>query len=263
VVLPRKPRSVHKLVMAASPQKPLPAIPVSRSNQPYLTTLTVDSEAHLAALIQYVLSEYDSIHFEDGGKEAWTRAFEYGLSELGDNISRGGWLAGLKRRRKALKSEIAKQLLHTDQEKAVPEKDNEESEKFKVKKKQVQGTTVALGQGPSASESRGLFAKTRLPHSRNVDTARALEQIRDLVNKHAAPTPKPAPKHLLLTVARLGSRLAIPAEDSGFDLVPANIACIFTPGTYSLPDSLCDDAGGSVILYGLDEWDGQLDHPAV
>ncbi|KAG5643166.1 hypothetical protein DXG03_001496 [Asterophora parasitica] len=56
-------------------------------------------------------------------------------------------------------------------------------------------------------------------------------------SKDLPPTPpsvsqKASAKHLLLCVAPPGRK--IPSEDSGFDMVPANIGCTFLPGTYSL-----------------------------
>jgi 1-phosphatidylinositol-3-phosphate 5-kinase len=49
-------------------------------------------------------------------------------------------------------------------------------------------------------------------------------------------------------VTPLGSRVPVPAEDSGFDLIPANIGCTFVPGTFSLQDT------ENTILYGSSQW---------
>jgi 1-phosphatidylinositol-3-phosphate 5-kinase len=241
--------------MATNTQKPLPAIPRARLNSQNLTALTLDSQSHLALFIRQLLAEHEQAELNDGVRQAWAEAIEAGLTELGVSMARGGWLAGLKRRRKALKARRDKEVNETNKEKAAALQEQHDASEDKAKRKDGASAeaTVPVGQH---SECRGPFAKTRSPLSRNADTALALDQIRMLVARPVVPTPKPSPKHLLLTLAALGSRIALPAEDSGFDLVPATIACVFTSGVYSLPARHCHDIGDSVILYGLDEWNG-------
>jgi 1-phosphatidylinositol-3-phosphate 5-kinase len=52
----------------------------------------------------------------------------------------------------------------------------------------------------------------------------------------------------VLCLAPLGSTLPVPAEDSGFALIPANTGCMFTPSVYALETA-------DSVLYGLREWD--------
>ena len=86
------------------------------------------------------------------------------------------------------------------------------------------------------------------------DTALALKQLRELIAKPAPPAPKPLPKHLLLCITPLGSSLVLPTEDSGFDLVPATVGCLFLDNQFSLPDG--DDDDGRIVS-GLHEWEGE------
>ncbi|KAJ7330371.1 hypothetical protein DFH08DRAFT_1084167 [Mycena albidolilacea] len=72
----------------------------------------------------------------------------------------------------------------------------------------------------------------------------------DALTRPAPPTPQGhlEPKHLVLCLAPLGSALPVPAEDSGFTLIPANVGCAFTPSVYALETA-------DSVLYGLREWD--------
>jgi 1-phosphatidylinositol-3-phosphate 5-kinase len=87
-------------------------------------------------------------------------------------------------------------------------------------------------------------------------TGLALQQIREIASQPTPSTSFPAAKHLLLCVAPLNSRSALPAEDSGFDLIPDNVGCTFTAGIFSLPEDNSHDANADNIICGLNEWDG-------
>jgi 1-phosphatidylinositol-3-phosphate 5-kinase len=245
--------------MRRTTQKPLPTVPRPRLNSQNLTTLSIDSQDHLAHLIRRLLSELEEAAPNDGIKEAWVNSIQAGLVELGNSMARGGWLAGLRRKRRAQKVKRDRELIEFKTLKAKERKEREELGKAKGKAKGNApnvDTTLKLSSEWTKLEFRGPFEKCQLPHDRLTDKSLALEQIRHIIQLPTVPAPKPFPKHLLLTLAPSGSRVVVPAEDSGFDLVPANISCVFSSGIYSLPDSPTHDAGGSVILYGLEEWDG-------
>jgi 1-phosphatidylinositol-3-phosphate 5-kinase len=233
--------------MSNSPQKPLPAIPRRPAHSQPLTTLTVDAQSHLSSFVRHILSETDTAIFTDGGTEPWAQALESGLAELGESISRGGWLTGLKRGRKAQKLRREARQAGSDKEKAKSKKDQEEDGKGKTKKKAAQDETPDR---PSSDTQRPLQS----PQSPKADPGLALSQIRELVGRPMLPTPKPSAKHMLLTVVPFGSRIPLPRGDSGFDLISTGIGCIFTNEIFSLPDA---HAPESVFLYGLDEWDGE------
>ncbi|KAJ7330381.1 hypothetical protein DFH08DRAFT_786154 [Mycena albidolilacea] len=99
---------------------------------------------------------------------------------------------------------------------------------------------------PNSTSANSTSADSDLP---DADTD-ALMRIRALAARPTPPTPQGhlEPKHLVLCLAPLGSTLPVPAEDSGFALIPANVGCTFTPSVYALET---EDS----VLYGLREWD--------
>ncbi|KAF7355623.1 hypothetical protein MSAN_01479600 [Mycena sanguinolenta] len=211
--------------------KPLPAIPVVPVATVHnLTTLSIDAREHRARFIRYILSEAAVEDAED----SWAAALEDALDGLSEAVARGRWLAGVKRRRKAKP--------HSRQSTARSDTDLSSSTT------QSSSCSLSDDSGLSASSSAVAF-----PQSPTVD---ALRQIRALTTQPTPPNPKPEPKHLLLCLAPLGSRIAIPNEDSGFDLIPANISCAFKPALFALPEDDSDEA--SSILYGLTEWDADV-----
>src|ERR1700722_7309249 len=214
--------------MATNSQKPLPSLPRPRLNSQNLTTLTFQSKTHLAALIRHFLSDVDQAK-ENSDADAWAEAIESALAELGNSIALGGWLAGLKRRKKLQKLlRDKKRVSDPSQDKAKAKREQEQIWKGKQKKKTAQGTESSPDSSSElqAPECRGPFARPRMPQSRGAETALALEQIRELLKQPVVPAPKPPPKHLLLTVAPISGAIAHPTEDSDFDLVPANIGCV-------------------------------------
>ncbi|KAF8213990.1 hypothetical protein K438DRAFT_1660635 [Mycena galopus ATCC 62051] len=207
--------------------KPLPAIPAIPvvSNAPNSSTLSIEAREHRARFIRYILSEAEVEDLED----SWAAALEEALDGLGDAVSRGRWLAGVKRRRK---SQPRQSMLRTA----------------------TMSSSATSSTASILSDDTG--SMVAFPQSPAVE---ALRQIRALTTQPAPPNSKPEPKHLLLCLAPLGSRIAIPNEDSGFDLIPANIGCVFKPTLFSLPEDDSEDAFS--ILYGLAEWD--VDTPDV
>ncbi|EAU83589.2 hypothetical protein CC1G_07962 [Coprinopsis cinerea okayama7 len=76
-----------------------------------------------------------------------------------------------------------------------------------------------------------------------------LERLQQLVNNRPTTESGDLPRHLVVCVSPHGSRRPIPEEDSGFDIIPANIDCTFTEGSFTFqPD-------GSNVLVGLQEWE--------
>jgi 1-phosphatidylinositol-3-phosphate 5-kinase len=237
-------------------QKPLPAIPRHPNTSPSLTTLTTDAQAHLSDFIRHILSESAHTCFPGGEREAWAQAIELGLAELGDSISRGGWFTGIKRGRKAQKARRDARLEEVEKEKERAKKEQEDLGKGKAKRKGPQGPDEPAE--VNEPEGRGFFVMNRSPHTRNVNSALALDHIRELISRPSLPTPKPSAKHVLLSVAPLGSLIALPVEASGLNVVPYDIACVFRSGVFSLPEADVQDEGHSnVVLYGIDEWDSE------
>ncbi|KAK1234614.1 hypothetical protein PQX77_002181, partial [Marasmius sp. AFHP31] len=93
-------------------------------------------------------------------------------------------------------------------------------------------------------------AKSVLGDEEHQEDEDKIRQLRDLAAQPNPPTPLPVSKHLLLCLAPVGSRVALPEEDSGFDIIPTQIQCTFKPGVFAFPDQV----QGSVLLYGCDEW---------
>ncbi|KAF7358551.1 hypothetical protein MVEN_00906500 [Mycena venus] len=222
-------RLVFYFLDAMADHKPLPAIPAipQVAYVPNLTTLSVDAREHRARFIRHILSESDL----DDGEDSWAVALEDALDSLSDAVSRGRWLAGVKRghatRRREPQQRPRQSLSRTDT--------------------MSSSASSALQSIMSEETAESIVA---FPQSPSVD---ALRQIRALAAQPAPPNSKPEPKHLLLCMAPLGSRIAIPNEDSSFDLIPANIGCVFKAAVFSLPEDDSDEP--SSILYGLAEWD--------
>ncbi|KAJ3539164.1 hypothetical protein NMY22_g4858 [Coprinellus aureogranulatus] len=76
---------------------------------------------------------------------------------------------------------------------------------------------------------------------------RPVESIQRLISNRPKSVSPTAPGHLLLCVTPHGRSRPLPAEDSGFDLIPSDIACSFTQGVFVV------DGDGSNVLFGLEE----------
>ncbi|KAJ6475055.1 hypothetical protein C8R47DRAFT_1143386 [Mycena vitilis] len=203
--------------------KPLPAIPVV-ATAPNLTTLSVQAREHRGRFIRHILLEAEL----DDGEGLWVTALEDALDSLSDAVTRGRWLEGVKRGRR--------ERAHLAERKPI------------ARTETMSSSISSILQSPASDNSaESLLAFPQSP------TVEALRQIRALTAQPAPPNSKPEPKHLLLCLAPLGSRIAIPTEDSGFDLIPANVGCVFKPALFSLPEEDSDEP--SCILYGLTEWD--------
>ena len=81
-----------------------------------------------------------------------------------------------------------------------------------------------------------------------------LKKLRLLITRSAPPLTDPRGGHLVLCVSP--HRGPITTDGTGFDIVPENIGCIFSGGSFSLHQ----DESDSTILYGLDGLGGNLPH---
>lgn len=72
-----------------------------------------------------------------------------------------------------------------------------------------------------------------------------LHKLRKLAARPSPPQDEQRIGHLVLCVAPHGSPIPLPEEDSGFDLLPANIGCVFLPGSFAL------QSADGTVLYGL------------
>lgn len=232
--------------MASTSQKPLPSIPRRTDVPSNPTALTVEGREHLRNIIDSALVEDDSnlAVLSDGGRESWAKAVENALDDLGANIAKGGWLAGVKRSRMARKARIAEESRKLEARKATKESET--------------GKSKGKGKADPAEEAQRREDKELPKHPSDSPASQAegpnlaFQQIRDIAARPTLPTPKHA-KHLLLCLVPLGRD--IPVEDSGFDLVSHSTGCSFTPGVFSLPETLSDNIETG-ILFGLNEWDG-------
>ena len=79
-----------------------------------------------------------------------------------------------------------------------------------------------------------------------------LKKLRLLITRPTPPSAEPRGGHLVLCLSP--HRGPIRAEGTGFHIIPANIGCIFSGGSFSLHQ----DESDSTILYGLDGLRGNL-----
>lgn len=225
-------------------EKPLPEIPSgsrgANRTAPNLT-LTIEARAHLHRFIARALDEEHDVR----DRETWAERIESSLDELGASISRGGWLAGLRRARyvrKRYHDDVEKQRA---EERAKKEKEEEEKAKNKTTKGRSKMREIVLDDGRAEDE----------PTDEERNTA--FDQLRDVACKPSIPTPKPTLKHLLLTVSGLNSQAAEPSEDMGFRLVRSAVGCSFRAGEFVFPRVAApEDEADAAVLYGLREWHG-------
>ena len=116
-----------------------------------------------------------------------------------------------------------------------------------------------------AQEEQGYFSLGRQsgkgtvqpPQTTEVSLQESLQTLRVRAQQTTLPNPKPAAKHLLLTVSPPGVIPIIHQSDADeYEFPSAQFACTFTPGVYMLPkaEDREEDEHGT-ILYGLDSWD--------
>ncbi|KAJ3812441.1 hypothetical protein F5876DRAFT_37385 [Lentinula aff. lateritia] len=214
--------------------KPLPE-PPSTSKTPNLTRLSIQARKHRERSIRFVLSELNDAWI-DNNLEEWTRALEDALDDLASSMSQSRWLTGFKRN-KAFKEKQPKKKRKLDEKVDLTENSD--------------GSRRSAG-GDEIFDN-GLRKSDIQISSSNSER---LERLRQIVAEPDVPSRTPKSRHLLLCLAPLGSRVALPNEDSGFNLVPSILGCSFRNDVFVLPE------GGEemdVILYGLHEWNTSVE----
>lgn len=197
-------------------QKPLPALPLP-------ATLAVDAQRHRSQLVRHFLSETQDAGIEHR-LEGWAVVLEDVLDEMGQNIVADEWLSGFKRSRE----------LQRDERRRRQAAAHEQRLKMAAKAKGGAGTEKPRD---------GSYESQRIPGP--------------IVKELPEPPPpsKTRGRQLLLCVAPPRTRLPLPGEDGGSDIVPANIGCSFTAGTYTLQET-----DFPAILFGNKELAGAFSH---
>ncbi|KAI9060832.1 hypothetical protein FKP32DRAFT_1632308 [Trametes sanguinea] len=227
----------------SSMEKPLPEIPSGSRTSRFNLTLTIEARAHLHRFIVRALDEEGDVRDRD----TWAERIEAALDELGASISRGGWLAGLRRGRYVRRRHHEEVERQKAEEKAKREKEDEEKAKGKTAKGRSKMREVVLDDSHIEDA----------PTDEQLNTA--LEQLRGLLAKPFIPTPKPSVKHLVLITSGFASHHSDPTEDMGFRLVRPAIGCTFKVNEFSLPNVASPaDESDNIVLYGLQEWDACL-----
>ncbi|KAL1729012.1 hypothetical protein EV714DRAFT_274120 [Schizophyllum commune] len=217
--------------------KPLPALPLG----PNPTTLSVDSREHRSQIIRHVLGEIQDATL-DSRRDEWVVSIEEALDDLSASISRGDWLHGLKKERRRRRAKIDR---HATVKAA--QKMTRPPSTMSRRSSSVQGE----GQGRPPCEAV-FFPSTEKPQE---DLSKSLEELRAMVSRASTSSSNPSRQHLLLSLAPPGSRAPVPAEDSGFDLIPGHVGCTFRPHVFHLPEAGNPDAE-NIVLYGLKEYSG-------
>ena len=246
--------------------KPLPELPhkTHRSHkhpQPNTNwaTLSVDAQEHLHKFILHALEESDDAVPQDEWEE-WATGVEHALRDLGERISLGGWLVGIRRAKMLRIREKAERLMAKKvqgSDTVISRKDDGPSS-VRGKGSQPNGNEPgyftlgryngkSAGQASQTSEAEPSFKET-------------LQSLRtQATTLRASPGPKPTAKHLLLTVAPPGRMPVTDQSDAEeYEFPRSQFTCSFFPGVFAMPqagDSEEDEHG--VILYGLDTWDGE------
>ncbi|KAJ3508125.1 hypothetical protein NLJ89_g5924 [Agrocybe chaxingu] len=204
--------------------KPLPALPPGNA----ATTLSVDARNHRARLIRHFLTDIHEPALESR-RDGWAYVFEEVLDELSQHISSGDWLSSIKRGKK-LKRKRAREEVDKHSRPGAVEKAQKRSSNDSHQEEKAPEFSLAVKPLPSTPEP-------------------PLKQLRELAARPPSHEELHA-GHLVLCLAPHGSRMPVPTEDSGFDLVPANIGCTFSAGSFSLQDPGQDEVG--TVLYGLE-----------
>jgi hypothetical protein len=214
--------------------KPLPTLP-KKHDAPRLTTLSAEARNHTRKFILRALDEESlavASNDWDHGNEAWTNGISNALDSLGDSIADGGWIAGANRSRRAL---IQRKLALRDIRQGSTTTDAVADPK-----------SVAL---PDISEHTAEYP----PPPPKPPASTAMEEMLIWLSKALPPSPKPYTKHILLTVAAYGRT---PANAPDLEIIPSSVGCVFSPSRFMLPCTTSREEG--IVLYGLDEWDGQF-----
>ena len=211
-------------------QKPLPALPAS-------SALSIDSRNHRGHLIRHFLADIHEPGIESR-RDGWAYVFEEVMDDLGERMNSGGWLSSIKRGN-MVKRNAKNSATKTN---ASPTTRKETEPGGKDKKEDTQNLE-------EKNDDKPLPAKPEPP------ALSPLKVLRSLAARPALPPGEPRVGHLALCLAPHGSLIPYPTEDSGFDVVPANIGCVFSAGSFALQEPTPQQPDSSV-LYGLDGLEG-------
>ena len=216
---------------------PLPPTPTTRG-----IALSVAARAHLHRLLQHIIEEEADLRDRD----AWAECLEASLDELGAALTRGGWLAGLRRAR-----EIRKQV-HDEAERI-----RYEARAERMRKEEEERARKGTAKSKPSRLRESVSDEDDAPRAKTTEEQTAvLDKVREVAAKPPPPSPKPSTKHLVLSVS--GPPSTEPAEDMGFRLVRASPQCSFRADEFWLPKTVVGvDNTEPVVMYGLDEWEGE------
>ena len=238
--------------MASSVQKPLPAIPPVPGSSPH-AVLTDESKAHLSKFIQHVLDQEEDRVGSQSWRDTWTRVIESVLDALGQSIRDEDWLAGLKLRRQWVRSREEKAAKHqdvaTNHKALVPS--------IRDGKRTNNADDKPSDPVPPGDPASSVHDTARLaPRPDSTNRSAPLDQLRlCLSGKRPSADQQANPvNHLLLCVASFENQ-SISTKESG---EPNQISgCTFNTKEFLLPHIAPDEKDGGIVLFGLEEWDGQ------
>ena len=236
--------------MASKPdhEKPLPTLP-KKHDAPKLTTLSVEARNHARRFIIHALEEESTAitgNDWNGDNDAWADGLLDSLDSLGDGVANGGWIVGANRLRRA------------SAQRKLAQRNTKEVETTTTT------TAAATATADAVVEPKNIAIPDVSEHGADPPPPKptpgtAMEQILLWVSKTLPPSPKPYAKHILLTVSVYGH---VPDNISDFEFVPSAVGCAFLPSRFTLPSPASSSKHAEyeegIILYGLDEWDGQF-----
>ena len=228
--------------------KPLPNIPAASSTNPRgarssinLNILSVEGRNHLRRFILQSLEE-EAPNLPE--HEVWVDVLDGALRQLGESITSGGWLPGIRRARvlrKVLESKRTSVCSH--------------SEKKGGHNEEVMVNSNLTEQPPTASKKQDAFAETTSPPDPDDSRKKAFASLKDFTSRPVVPIPKPSAKHVLLTTASFGSFDA--SAELEYEVLRSNAGCVFSPRVFTFPPDYSKTTDGdAAILYGLTGWPG-------
>jgi 1-phosphatidylinositol-3-phosphate 5-kinase len=255
--------------------KPLPSLPPPSRFAAPAPLLAVDSRTHLRAFLRHTLIEEGVIHASEEYPEeqspstvdappSWISELEGALDELGQRITSGGWLAGFRRARCALRTSLDAEEAKTRETATAKEekKAQKEKERDEEKRKGADATAKDSSAVREASEHSTRTATSVVIKDTDAEAAAAaarkelsLHQLGELVSHPSPPTPKPSLRHLLLMVSQYSGSLVRSREDATWDQIPSRVGCSFAEGAFNV--SPLGQISGTV-LFGVEEWTGTL-----
>ena len=202
-------------------QKPLPALPTG----PNLTILSIESRHHRKHLIRHLLTDLNEPAIERR-QDKWLSVFEDVLDDLGQCMSGGRWIDAIGNG-KALKKKLTLPVGGTLR--GSPEDVREEGGRSK--------DSIRLPEGPKTT----------------------LASLKLLCSMTSRPSPplsmEPTSSHLLLCLTPYPTRN--PHQDNEFKVVPPDIGCTFSVGTFALHEPKEEEDEVGTILCGLDGLEGK------